>query len=1052
MDPGGRYGLQQGWDNNSALEGYDTVHDPNYRVGDLYDERRFSDQRYSRENFYPKNNFHRDIVEREYYPSSPAAVWSRSRQRSYEEEYPAHRESRRHERPYVDSCNDLDAFRDCETDSLQKRDGYRNNDNSHSSGLGRPSRFGERDCEDYGYNDYDYKRRSSCQSREASRERACDYGRYSYDSDHDKGSRRGDNWKRHGSRDRGHDSRGLSRERVQSSQRQYERSQSRGHDDRLRSRSPRGRSHSQNQCAYSYDDSHQERSEKCRDHEERHLRGSYSVAPSATVVVKGLSQKTTEEDLYQILAEWGPLRHVRVIKERNSGISRGFAFIDFPSVDAACAMMDRISDDGLLVDGRKLLFEYSSKPTGGSSGSFGQDNAIRSGHVKHRNMAVPSDWMCTICGCVNFARRTSCFQCNEPRMDDAPSGDIALSNSMPLGKKGFDSGPTHVLVVRGLDENAEEEILRYEFSKHAPIKDLRLVRDKFTHVSRGFAFVHFHSVEDATKALEVTNGMTLERNGQILRVAYAKSILSPGFGATGSSQSSSLAAAAIEAAAFAHQYDAYGWAPKEYNPDDNQSTNGHEKTASVHNDGSSKQSGFVWDEASGYYYDAASGFYYDGNTGLYYDGNSGIWYKFDNQTQQYIPCTDQNEDKASSKQTEQSKLSDGYNDRKVVISAPATTVTSVEKAASLPDAIQAAATAALAAEKKEKEKAKEIKLVNKKKMNNVLTIWKQRSHEGKATRVALDDNQLCGSVDDRPFPVRHLVKNKLKSDAVTTNDGALSSFGNGMTSSISQTVGLKAPVKSIPVSNSSGRALMGVIRGSSQGVVKSETAYLASSGGVPTSVASVIGSSKHADVPSSLTTFRTDASALGSYTPTVSSVTGKRRFSEVPQPSASIHKEQTQNTYRDRAAERRSLYGSSLSAGDDLLDCGYGDSNRDSAFKKCSLDSMPFPPGVGGGRGVGDASANVQSYEVITADKVIDESNLGNRMLRSMGWHEGLGLGKDGSGMTEPVQAQGTESRAGLGSQQKKVNPSLEVQSGDSYKTLLHKKALARFREMSETS
>jgi RNA-binding protein 5/10 len=34
------------------------------------------------------------------------------------------------------------------------------------------------------------------------------------------------------------------------------------------------------------------------------------------------------------------------------------------------------------------------------------------------------------------------------------------------------SGPTHVLVVRGLDENADEEMLRYEFSKHAPIKVL----------------------------------------------------------------------------------------------------------------------------------------------------------------------------------------------------------------------------------------------------------------------------------------------------------------------------------------------------------------------------------------------------------------------------------------------------------------------------------------------------------------------------------------------------------------------------------------------------
>ncbi|GLT73275.1 hypothetical protein SLA2020_451460 [Shorea laevis] len=70
-------------------------------------------------------------------------------------------------------------------------------------------------------------------------------------------------------------------------------------------------------------------------------------------------------------------------------------------------------------------------------------------------------------------------------------------------------------------------------------------------------------------------------------------------------------------------------------------------------------------------------------------------------------------------------------------------------------------------------------------------------------------------------------------------------------------------------------------------------------------------------------------------------------------------------------------------------------------------------------------------------------------MLRNMGWHEGLGLGKDGNGMVEPVQAQAVDRRAGLGSQQKKLDPSLEVQAGDSYKTLIHKKALARFREMS---
>lgn len=66
--------------------------------------------------------------------------------------------------------------------------------------------------------------------------------------------------------------------------------------------------------------------------------------------------------------------------------------------------------------------------------------------------------------------------------------------------------------------------------------------------------------------------------------------------------------------------------------------------------------------------------------------------------------------------------------------------------------------------------------------------------------------------------------------------------------------------------------------------------------------------------------------------------------------------------------------------------------DRDLAFKKSSLDSMPFPPGVGGSRGAGDASVTAQSYEVITAEKAIDENNVGNRMLRSMGWHEGLVL------------------------------------------------------------
>ncbi|OQU88942.1 hypothetical protein SORBI_3002G124600 [Sorghum bicolor] len=871
----------------------------------------------------------------------------------------------------------------------------------------RSKRIGSREHAEF-HGEFEDRYRSSHQSREDSYERDHEYGRYGYDSDYERG-RRDSSWRRRDSCESERERSGLSREREESPYMRHNRSRSHGHDgrsrSRSRSRSPRARSHGRNQRDGLYDDN---RFDRRREYDWDDRRHGDSVVPSATVVVKGLSLKTNDDDLYQILAQWGPLRSVRVIKERNSGMSRGFAFIDFPTVEAARRMMEATGENGLEIDGRNVFFQY-------------------------RTAAAPCDWICTICGCMNFARRTSCFQCNEPRTEDALPAD-ATGSTPHFGRRGSELGPTHVLVVRGLDENADEEMLRYEFAKHAPIKDIRLVRDKFTHVSRGFAFVHFHSVEDATKALEATNGTTLEKNGQVLRVAYAKSTHGP---ASGGSQSNSLAAAAIEAASFAQQYDAIGWAPKEYNPDDKQNSNSESQK-----DGGTTQSGFVWDEKSGYYYDSASGFYYDGTTGLYYDSNSGVWYSYDQQTQQYVPCNDQNNTKAAGEAaSENTKTSDSNSGKKVVISAPAATTKQSEKT-SLPDAVQAAANAALAAEKREKEKAKEIKLAskssliaNKKKMNNVLAMWKQRNQEGQAARVVLDDKEPSSS-DDK-FKHSHngtgfSLKSKANSDIENAMDN---SIGQG----IASTQMLDSDVKPRPVSNSLGTTVMGVIRGSARGVIKSDTTFhaLSDAGSTDSRTTRTTRASGLMTSPESLVTpapFKTDVSALVSNTSSGVSGSGKRRFSEAP----------GQSQYRDRAAERRNLYGSSL--GTDTVGL---DSTGDYPSRKGSseIGSMPFPPGVGE-RSSGEIG-NSENYEVITADRAIDESNVGNRILRNMGWQEGLGLGKDGSGIKEPVQAKSVDVRAGLGSQQRKADPSLEAQAGDSYKTIIQKKAMARFKEMS---
>ncbi|CAE6076232.1 unnamed protein product [Arabidopsis arenosa] len=1009
MDPS-RYGRQQEWDNNSAPEGYGTQNDPNNRFGASYDER-YPDERLMRDDVYNYPPGHNTL-----------GALPQSRRRNYEENYP--REHRRQEKPYIDSNYAADYYHDSEAGS---HNGYYR-DHEHE----RSSRYDGRD--DYSCNDNNYRSRNYQHSRDDGREKDYDYSRRSYDSDYERGSVRDGSRKSRDpqdrernsrdrewdSRDREWDKRCFSRERDESPHKRYEKSRSRstGRGEFSRSRSPRGRSHGRSYREDSYEGDHWNESERRREYEDRHDQEHFSATPSATVVVKGLSMKSTEEDLYQILAEWGPLHHVRVIREQSSGISRGFAFIDFSTVDAARTMMDRLEHDGIVLDGRKLIFNYS-QPTGRAGVSRRQEHASRRSYGGSRNMIVPTDWICTICGCINFARRTSCFQCNEPKTKDSPSADVGLSNSAP-GKRISETGPTHVLVVRGLDEEADEEMLRYEFSKHAPIKDLRLVRDKFTHVSRGFAFVHFCSVEDATKALEATNGTALERNGKILRVAYAKSVHGSGTGISAPSHSNNLAAAAIEAATFSQQYDGVGWAPKEYNPDEKQTTGWQAQGVGEiesQKGTSAPQSGYVWDEASGYYYDAASGYYYDGNSGLYYDSNSGLWYSYDQQTQQYVPFPDQNNESKLTENQPDSAKKEKSSQQKVIISAA--TTPNVEKALSLPDAVQAAAAAAIASEKREKERVKEIKLASKtsllaskKKMNNVLTMWKQRSHETQIQRPSpsLVDNPPTVLAEARSSFSTGQSMGKLKSDVIIAKEKSNSNHGvSALTTAESSS------------SSTTGGPLMGVMRGSFGGTV----------GGA--------SSSASVQVPPVL------PSASSVSAPVSVSGSGRRRFSEKPT-AVPTHREQPQTSYRDRAAERRNLYGSSTSSGNDVID-----SSEDlMGLRKGSLDPTPFPPGVGG-RGI-TTTTEVSSFDVITEERAIDESNVGNRMLRNMGWHEGSGLGKDGSGMKEPVQAQGVDRRAGLGSQQKKVDAEFEVQPGDTYRTLLHKKALARFRDMSDNN
>jgi cold-inducible RNA-binding protein len=107
------------------------------------------------------------------------------------------------------------------------------------------------------------------------------------------------------------------------------------------------------------------------------------------VFVGNLPWKVTSDDLAAMLTDGGHAhRSVRVILDRETGKSRGFAFVE---VDTPQAAADVIRDlDGRVVDGRPLRAnEAEGRPRGGGGGG---GRGRRGGEQSRRGRGVGSTW------------------------------------------------------------------------------------------------------------------------------------------------------------------------------------------------------------------------------------------------------------------------------------------------------------------------------------------------------------------------------------------------------------------------------------------------------------------------------------------------------------------------------------------------------------------------------------------------------------------------------------------------------------------------------------
>src|SRR5215207_3389636 len=94
---------------------------------------------------------------------------------------------------------------------------------------------------------------------------------------------------------------------------------------------------------------------------------------SKKLYVGNIPYETNENDLEQLFAEAGAVESVNVVRDRETGRARGFAFVEMATDEAAQAAVSQLNDRSF--GGRRLTVNEARPQTpraGGGGGGYGR--------------------------------------------------------------------------------------------------------------------------------------------------------------------------------------------------------------------------------------------------------------------------------------------------------------------------------------------------------------------------------------------------------------------------------------------------------------------------------------------------------------------------------------------------------------------------------------------------------------------------------------------------------------------------------------------------------
>ncbi|KAI8848503.1 hypothetical protein BC829DRAFT_433134 [Chytridium lagenaria] len=92
--------------------------------------------------------------------------------------------------------------------------------------------------------------------------------------------------------------------------------------------------------------------------------------PSKVLGIFGLAPEVDESDLREIFDEYGIVKSVTVLKDRLTGNSRGFAFVDYETVEEASSAKSKTNDMNIKGRNVRVDFSLTGKPHKSTPGEY----------------------------------------------------------------------------------------------------------------------------------------------------------------------------------------------------------------------------------------------------------------------------------------------------------------------------------------------------------------------------------------------------------------------------------------------------------------------------------------------------------------------------------------------------------------------------------------------------------------------------------------------------------------------------------------------------------